>query len=81
MRCHGNDRDTDSSFPFRLPDLLCGLDSAHHWHLDVHQDQVERIRLEQLDCFLAVDGESDLMPSLFKQAQRQLLIHAIIFHE
>ena len=56
----------DSGFQFCIPDLLRSLDSAHNRHLDVHQDQVKSIRLQQLDSFLAVVGESDLMPQLFK---------------
>src|SRR5260370_25971122 len=43
--------------------------------------QVKGIWLQQLERFPAIGSKRDLVAHLFEQAQRQLLVHAVVFHK
>ena len=57
----------------------CGLEAVHVGHLNVHQHQVERLRLGGRNCFAAVVGHDDLMSAALKQGDRQFLIVEAVF--
>jgi hypothetical protein len=61
-------------------DVCGGIKAVHFRHLDVHQNEVERLLLQGGQRFLAVGGQADLVPFLRQQNQRQPLIQGVIFH-
>jgi len=64
-------------------DLLAGVDrdgkTVHVRHMYVHQHQVKRCVSQSFERFFAVFGQDRMMTTFFKQANRDLLIDAIIF--
>ena len=56
VRRHGDDRDFDVRAECSSPpsNQLGGLNSVHHGHLDVHEDEVEGVLGEALEGLLAI---------------------------
>jgi hypothetical protein len=68
------------------PDSPCGLETVHHRHLHVHQDQAVRIvravrLLDFPNRLRAVFGEIGAPSQLREHVQEQLLVHVMVFRE
>ena len=58
-----------------------GRNSVEHRHLDVHQDNVEFLRLHRRDSLLAVLGKLDAMARGLKDGARHLAIDVVVLDD
>src|SRR5687767_10145684 len=82
MRCHGNNRDMGAARrPLRLTYGMCSFESVHAWHLDVHEDHVERFAMEERDRLASVRGNRNCVPVVLQGVNRESLVDGIILGE
>src|ERR1700688_281984 len=81
MGGHGHDGDVLSSAFFFLADSGGGFESIHPWHLNIHEHQMENLFFKGFDCCSAICGYHDGITALFQQADREYLIHRVIFRQ
>ena len=63
VRGHGDDRNVCAGSSFPPPNRRGGFQSVHQRHLDVHQNQVEALLLQSLECAYSVAGDgNDMLP-------------------
>src|SRR5579862_6804951 len=74
MRRQRKDRDMTACLLLQLADLGGCLESAHFGHLNVHQDQVELIRLERLQGLKSVADHHYGVAALFQECSCDFLV-------
>jgi len=79
---HGNDRQVPARFPFGLADGRGRFQSVENRHLDVHQNQVERLAAHGVDRIAAVLGQRRSHSVALEQLDGQPLVDAVVLgHE
>src|SRR5687768_8407447 len=55
------------------------LESAHFWHLNIHEDGIESFNFQRFEREIAICSDRNGMAPLFQQAHRQTLVDRIVF--
>src|SRR5580700_4569589 len=58
-----------------------GLEAVHFGHLNVHQDDIERLLFECSKCKPAVNGDGYRVATLLKQPDREHLIYGVVLRQ
>ena len=64
-----------------LADLAGGFKAVHFRHLDIHEDDVERLAFDGLKAFDAVLGDIGLVAEFLKETRRDLLVDDVVIAE
>src|ERR1700728_3755684 len=62
-------------------DGLDGLDAVHHWHLYIHQYQIDIFALQGVYRLAAVLRDDHGVAALFEESDRQLSIYGVVLGE
>jgi hypothetical protein len=81
VRSDRDDRKAPDFFSWRLSDGRRRLESVHLRHLNVHQSDIECVRVDQGESVLTVVGGPYRMPPLLEQAKEEHTVYLVIFRD
>src|ERR1043166_596232 len=64
-----------------LAQLGSGFEAVHQRHLDIHEDQVERVRAVRIQRFAPVAGTRDAVSAVLQDSTGEFLIDQVVFNQ